>query len=155
MTQLLGQIKMKITENYFIHILDLTLWTHSYSPNLESKVPFCRERSLRVNLGPSSWMPTFFSFLKMYLFLITIINITITTTTNNCVVKLLLDCWKQNRKWGFVSLRIITLFKLDWLTTWTTDGLFWEIKYFRSDLMTHADTKTGTQSTHGSSDFLC
>lgn len=30
-------------------------------------MPFCRERSLRVKRGPSSWMPTFFSFLKMYL----------------------------------------------------------------------------------------
>lgn len=45
----------------------LTFSTHSYSPNLESKVPFCSERSLSVKRGPSSWIPTFFSFLKMYL----------------------------------------------------------------------------------------
>lgn len=45
----------------------LTFRTHSYSPNFESNVPFCRERSLRVKRGPSSWIPTFFSFLKMYL----------------------------------------------------------------------------------------
>lgn len=45
----------------------LTFSTHSYSPYLESKVPFCSERSLSVKRGPSSWMPTFFSFLKMYL----------------------------------------------------------------------------------------
>ena len=47
--------------------IELTLWTHSYSPNLESKEPLCKERSLRVNLGPSSWSPAFFWFLKMYL----------------------------------------------------------------------------------------
>lgn len=41
--------------------------THSYSPYFESNVPFCRDRSLRVKRGPSSWIPTFFSFLKMYL----------------------------------------------------------------------------------------
>lgn len=45
----------------------LTFSTHSYSPNLESKVPFCSERSLSVKRGPSSWIPAFFSFLKMYL----------------------------------------------------------------------------------------
>lgn len=45
----------------------LTFRTHSYSPNFESKVPFCRDRSLSVKRGPSSWMPTFFSFLKIYL----------------------------------------------------------------------------------------
>lgn len=45
----------------------LTFSTHSYSPNLESKVPFCSERSLSVKRGPSSWIPTFFSFLKIYL----------------------------------------------------------------------------------------
>ena len=44
-----------------------TLWIHSYSPNLESKVPRCNERSLSVNLGPSSWSPAFFWFLKIYL----------------------------------------------------------------------------------------
>lgn len=45
----------------------LTFITHSYSPYFESNVPFCRDRSLRVKRGPSSWIPTFFSFLKMYL----------------------------------------------------------------------------------------
>lgn len=44
-----------------------TLWIHSYSPNLESKDPLCKERSLSVNLGPSSWSPAFFWFLKIYL----------------------------------------------------------------------------------------
>ena len=44
-----------------------TLWIHSYSPNLESNVPRCNERSFSVNLGPSSWSPAFFWFLKIYL----------------------------------------------------------------------------------------
>lgn len=30
------------------------LWTHSYSPYLESKVPFCRDRNFKVKRGPSS-----------------------------------------------------------------------------------------------------
>ncbi len=31
-----------------------TLRAHSYSPNLESKVPFCKDLNLSVNLGPIS-----------------------------------------------------------------------------------------------------
>jgi len=38
------------------------LCTHSYSPNFESNVPFCTERSFRVNRGPSSCRPTFLAF---------------------------------------------------------------------------------------------
>ena len=38
-----------------------------YSPYLELKVPFCSDLSFSVSLGPSSWMPTFWASLKMYL----------------------------------------------------------------------------------------
>lgn len=40
---------------------------HSYSPNFESNVPFCRDRSLRVNRGPISRKRTFSDDLKAYL----------------------------------------------------------------------------------------
>lgn len=55
-----------LTYTYHIHIPH-TLWTHSYSPYFESKVPFWRERNFKVKRGPSSWIPTFFSLLKIYL----------------------------------------------------------------------------------------
>ena len=45
----------------------LTLWVQMYSPYLESNVPFCSDLSLRVNLGPSSWIPTFLALRNMYL----------------------------------------------------------------------------------------
>ena len=38
-----------------------------YSPYFESNVPFWSDLSFRVSLGPSSWIPTFFASLKMYL----------------------------------------------------------------------------------------
>ena len=34
---------------------------------MESNVPFWSDLSFRVSLGPSSWIPTFFASLKMYL----------------------------------------------------------------------------------------
>ena len=34
--------------------LAVTLWTHTYSPYLESNVPFWSDLSFRVSLGPSS-----------------------------------------------------------------------------------------------------
>ena len=37
------------------------LCIHSYSPYLESNVPFCNDLSLSVNLCPNSWNPTLFS----------------------------------------------------------------------------------------------
>lgn len=43
------------------------LCTHSYSPYLESNVPFCKDRSFKVNLGPNSCKPHFFWFLNWYL----------------------------------------------------------------------------------------
>ena len=42
--------------------ISLRLWTHSYSPNCVSKVPSCNQRSLRVNLGPSSCSRVFVFF---------------------------------------------------------------------------------------------
>ena len=41
--------------------------THSYSPNFESNVPFCSDRSLSVKRGPSSCSPTLSAFLNIYL----------------------------------------------------------------------------------------
>lgn len=45
----------------FLRLVSISflLCIHSNSPNLESKVPLCKERSLRVNLGPSSCSPAF------------------------------------------------------------------------------------------------
>ncbi len=40
---------------------------HSYSPSFESKVPFCRDLSLRVNRGPISRSRTFSDDLKSYM----------------------------------------------------------------------------------------
>lgn len=54
-------------KNVSLQTVVQTLCIHSNSPNLESKVPLCKERSLRVNLGPSSCSPAFLWFLKIYL----------------------------------------------------------------------------------------
>lgn len=45
----------------------LTVCTHSYWPNFESKLPFCKDRSLSVKRGPISFNATFLPFLNSYL----------------------------------------------------------------------------------------
>ena len=47
--------------------ISFRLSSNSNSPYFESKVPFCNDRSLNVNRGPSSANPQRFSFLKIEL----------------------------------------------------------------------------------------
>ena len=53
--------------NQYHYVKKNTLWTHSYSPYFESKVPFWSDLSFNVNLGPSSCKPHLFSLRNSYL----------------------------------------------------------------------------------------